>query len=211
VSKAIEIEQELTALLLSARNLQATRRLVSYVEAASYALLRRRILSAIAICSIVWLASLWLAAALAQAQESPSNNSGLSVTQSAQPSLATTEASHIVLSKVDRSDLDLSTLPNSATEVANPQATDQHSAEKVLLPSNPRGTEFASLAALVSAPSSSLLNAIQAKGPGKTDTGSAASDKKTLVYQVGAVNFVINGFPNSFSVSTAGSSVAGAR
>jgi hypothetical protein len=184
---------------------------VSYVEAASYALLRRRILSAIAICSIVWLASLWLAAALAQAQESPSNNSGLTVTQSAQPSMATTEASHIVLSKVDRSELELSAPPNSATQLASPHSTHQHSAEKVLLPSKPRGTELASLAALASAPSSSLLNAIQAKGSEKTDTGSAASDNKTLVYQVGAVNFVINGLPNSFSVSSAGSGVAGAR
>ena len=63
-------QQQSMASIPPERSLQTVQPLVACVEAISYALLRRRILSAIAVCSIVWLASLWLAAALAQAQES---------------------------------------------------------------------------------------------------------------------------------------------
>ena len=52
--------------LLWVRSLGAAQRLVVCIEKISYALLSRRIQSAVAICSIAWLASLWLAAALAQ-------------------------------------------------------------------------------------------------------------------------------------------------
>ena len=60
-------QQQSMALLPGVRSLEAVQRLVVRVEAISYALLRRRILSTIVICSIVWLASVWVAAALAQA------------------------------------------------------------------------------------------------------------------------------------------------
>ena len=92
------------AYAVAVERLHAVRRLIACVEATSYSLLRRRILSAIAVCSIVWLASLWLGAALAQAQESPSDESGISVSQPliAQPSIAATEPRHLV-SQHDRS------------------------------------------------------------------------------------------------------------
>ena len=204
--KTTRIQQKSMAPMPSVESLEAVRRLIACVEATSYALLRRRILSAIAVCSIVWLASLWLGAALAQAQESPSDESGISVSQPStpQPSMAATEPRHLVLSMIDRNELQPSALPNS------PQAADPRAA-KVLLPSDSHGAEYASLAALASAPSSPLLNAIGAKSAVETGTGSHASDGKPLVYQLGAVNFVINGLPNSFSVSCAGTGAAGGR
>jgi len=204
------IRQQSMASVLSVRRLETGQCLVSYVEAATYALLRRRILSTIVICSIVWLASVWVAAALAQAQESPSNKSGITVTQRAQPSIASAEGSHLVVSMVDRREVEPSAPSNSATQLTNPHAADPGSAAKVLLPSNPPGAELASLAALASAPSSSLLNGVQGAA-GRTDTGSHASGNKTFVYQLGAINFVINGLPNSFSVSSAVNGAAGAR
>jgi hypothetical protein len=205
--KTTRIQQKSMAPMPPVESLEAVRRLIACVEATSYALLRRRTLSAIAVCSIVWLASLWLGAALAQAQESPSGESGISVSKPSimQPSIATTEPSHLVLSMIDRNELQPSALPNS------PQAADTHSAAKVLLPSDSHGAEYASLAALASAPSSPLLNATDAKSAVETGTGSHAGDGKPLVYQLGAVNFVINGLPNSFSVSSAGTGAAGAR
>jgi hypothetical protein len=213
MSKTIEIQLQSATSILSETSLESVRRLVACIEAISYALLRRRILSALTVCSIVWLASLWLAAALAQAQESPSNESGISVSQPApaQSSIATTEASHLVVSMVDRRELRPGAPPNSATQFTNPHSTNPHSAGKVLLPPDSQGTEYASLAALAAAPSSSPLRAIQAKGSAQIDTGSSASDKNVLVYQFGTVNFVLNGLPNSFSMSSPGSSLAGAR
>lgn len=209
MKKTTRIQQKSMASMMPVKNLETAQRPVTHVEAVSYVLLRRSILSAIASCSIVWLASLWLGATLAQAQESPSNESGISVSQPAQPSISTTEAGHLVLSMVDRSELESRALPNSTAQLANPHSTDKHSA--VLLPSDSRGSEYASLAALASAPSSSLLDAVQGNGSGHTDTGSPASGNKTVVYQLGAVNFVINGLPSSFSVSSAKSGVSGAR
>jgi len=198
------------AATIPVKSLAAVQRLVAQVEAASYALLRRRIFSVFAFCSFVWLASLWLGATLAQAQESPSNQSGISVSQPsiAQPSIAANEPSHLVLSMVDRSELESSALQNAAIQPVNPPAAGQHNA--VLLPSDSRGSEYASLAALASAPSSPLLNAAQG-GSGHTDSGSRLKDNKAVVYQLGAVNFVINGLPDSFSVSSAASGVAAAR
>lgn len=192
----------------SVRSLEAAQRLVGCVEAVGYALLRRQILSAIAICSIVWLTSLWLGAAIAQAQESNSNESGITVTQPAPPSIARAETSHLVLSMVDRNGLESGALQNLAAQPANPNSTGQPST--VLLPSDSRGSEYASLEALASAPSSSPIKAVKGKGAGDTDAASQASTNKTLVYQLGAVNFVINGLPSSFSVSSA-SGVAGTR
>ncbi|HEV7989280.1 MAG TPA: hypothetical protein VGP23_12390 [Candidatus Binataceae bacterium] len=207
MTKTNRIQQKSMALMPSVESLQAVRRLIACVEATSYSLLRRRILSAIAVCSIVWLASLWLGAALAQAQESPSDESGISVSQPliAQPSIAATEPRHLVLSMIDRNELQPSALPSS------PQAAESHGAAKVLLPSDSDGAEYASLAALALAPSSPLLNAIDAKSAVQTGMGSHAGDGKPLVYQLGAVNFVINGLPSSFSVSSAGTGAAGAR
>jgi len=208
MSKTIEIQLKSAASILLERSLENVQRLVGRGEAIGYALLRRRILSAIAICSILWLASLWLAAALVQAQESPLNESGISVSQlaPAQPSIVTTEASHLVISMADRREVEPSAPPNSATQFTDPRSTHQHSAAKVLLPSDSRGSEYASLEALSSAPS--LPYAIQAKGSGHTDTALLASDNRPLVYQLGSVNFVINGLPSSFSVSSPGSSAA---
>lgn len=193
----------------SVRSLEAAQHLVACVEAIGYALLRRRILSAIALCSFVWLASLWLSAALAQAQESASNESSITVTQPAPPSMASGETSHLVLGMVDRSELKLGALQNSAAQPANPDSTGQHS--PILITSDSRGSEYASLAALASAPSSSQLSAIQAKGAGDTDVGSQAGANKALVYQVGAINFMLNSLPDSFSVSSAGSHMASGR
>jgi len=198
---------------LRVRSLGTAQRLVVCIEGISYALLSQRIQSAVAICSIAWLASLWLAAALAQAQESPSNESGISVSQlaPAQTSIATTGASHLVISMVDRNDLEPSASPNLAAQFTDPHSSGLQTAEKVLLPSDSRGSEYASLAALASAPSSSLLNAVQSKGSGHADTGFPANENKSVVYQLGPVNFVLNGLPNSFSVSTVGSGLTWAR
>jgi hypothetical protein len=188
-------------------------RLLLCVEPASFALLRRRTLWIIAVCSVAWLASVWLAATIARAQESPFNNAGIMMTQPtiSERSIEKPRARHLVLSMVDRSDLEPSALRNSAAQLTNPHPTDGQNAGKVLLPSNPRGPEYASLAALASAPSSSRPYAMQAKRSGQTHTNSPAGDNKALGYQVGPVNFVINGLPSSFSVSSPGSSLPGAR
>jgi hypothetical protein len=211
MSQATLGQQKSMELVIPVKSLAAAQRLVARVEAVNYALLRQRILSAVAVCSIVWLASLWLAAAIAQAQESPSNESSISVSQPsiAQPSIAATEPSHLVLSMVDRSERESNALQNAEIQPVIPQAAGQHKA--ILLPSDSRGSEYASLAALASYPSSSLLNTLQAKGAGPIDTGSRAGDSKPVVYKLGAVNLVINGLPDSFSVPSAGSGVAAAR
>ena len=206
---ANRIQQKSAASMMPAKGLEGAQRLLACVEAAGYALLRRRVLSTIALCSIVWPASLWLTAALAQAQESLSGRSGIAVTQPAQPSIARTDASDLILGMVDRTELE--PLSDSAAQLANPHAAEQHSADPVLLPSNQQRGDLASLAALASAPSSSLLSAIQAKGSGNADTAPQARDNKTLVYQVGGFNFVVNSLPYSFSVSSAGSRSAAAR
>ena len=88
---------------------------------------------------------------------------------------------------------------------------DVQSAGEARLPSNPQGAEFASLAALASAPPSSLLYSIQAKGSGKADTSSHTNDNKVFIYQLGSVSFVINRLPDSFSVSSPRDSLSDAR
>jgi hypothetical protein len=212
MSKAIETEQQSAASVLSVRSLEATRSLVSCVETASYALQRRQILSIIAVCSIVWLASVWLAASLAQAQES-SSNGAVTATEPAtgRRSIEKAEVGNLVLSMVDRSDLERSTPGNSTILLTNPRPTGSLNGARVLLPSNPRATEYASLAALASAPPSSLLNSIQAKSSGQADSSSLRNDNKAFVYQLGTINLVINRLPNSFSVWSAGSSLSNAR
>ena len=81
-------------------------RVISCVEVISFALIRQRILSDNRCCSIVWLASVWLAAAIAQAQESPSNEVSRGATEPAfvQRSIRKQLAPHLLLSMVDRSD-----------------------------------------------------------------------------------------------------------
>jgi hypothetical protein len=176
-------------------------------------LLRRRILSTIALCSIVWLASVWLAAAIAQAQESPSNDRGLSATEPAfvQRSIEKPQAPHLLLSMVDRSDREPAALRNSGVQVNSPHPTDAQTPGQVRLPFNPRGAEFDSLAALASAPPSSLFYSIQAKGSGQADSSSLTNDNRALVYQLGTISFMINRLPDSFSVSSPRNSLSDAR
>ena len=219
MNKATEIRQQLAASIAAGHCVvspETVRRLLSFLESASYALLRRRILSTIAVCSIVWLASVWLAAAIAQAQETPSNHPGLTATQPAfvQRSIEKQLAPHLLLSMVDRSDREPGALRNSAVQSTNPRPTGALNAGVARPPSNPRGAEFASLAALASAPPPSLLYSIKAKGSGQADRGSLSNDNKALVYQVGTIDLVINRLPNSFSVSSVsspGNSLSNAR
>jgi hypothetical protein len=120
-------------------------------------------------------------------------------------------ALNLVLSMVDRSDREPEGLRNSPVQSANPFPIEAQSAGKASLRSNPRGAEFASLAALASAPPSSLLYSIQAKGSGEADTSSHTNDNRAFIYQLGRVNLVINHLPNSFSVSSARNSLSDAR
>jgi hypothetical protein len=188
-------------------------RLVLCVEATSYALLRRRILSIVALCSIVWLASVWLAAAIAQAQESPSNDRSLTATEPAfvQRSIEKPQAPHLLLSMVDRSDREPAALRNSGVQVNSPHPTDAQTPGQLRLPFNPRGPEFDSLTALASAPPSSLFYSIQAKGSGQADSSSLTNDNRALVYQLGTISFMINRLPDSFSVSSPRNSLSDAR
>jgi hypothetical protein len=210
MNKATKTLQQLAASILAAVpsvvSRETARCLLLYVEAASYTLLRRRILSTIAVCSIVWLASVWRAGAIAEAQETPSNNPGLTATELAiaQRSIEKPEARHLVFSMVDRS-----ALRNSAAQSTNP--TDEQNTGEVRPPTNLRGAEFASLATLAAAPASSLLYSIKAKDSGQADTSSLTNDNKALVYQVGTISFVVNRLPNSFSVSSPGNSLSDAR
>jgi hypothetical protein len=180
---------------------------------ASYALIRQRALSLITVSSIVWLASIWLAAAIAHAQEPASKGASLTATERAlmQRSIEKRQASHLLLSMVDRSDREPEALRNSALQSANPLPIDAQSAGEARLPSNPQGAEFASLAALASAPPSSLYYSIQAKGSGNADTSSLTNENRTLVYQLGSVSFVINRLPDSFSVSSPRNSLSDTR
>ena len=215
MNKATEIWQQLAASILEAVHCVASservRCLLSFVEATSYALLCQRIFSTIAVCSIVWLASVWLAGSIAEAQETRSNNPGLTASEPAitRRSIEKPEGRHLVLSMVDRSDLEHGALRNSAVQSTNP--TDEKNTGEVRPPTNPRGAEFASLAALASAPPSSLFYSMQAKGSGQADTSSLGNDDKALVYQVGTINFVLNRLPDSFSVSSPRNSLSGAR
>jgi hypothetical protein len=186
-------------------------RFVLCVEATSYALLRRRILSIIALCSTVLLASVWLAAAIAQAQESPSNDRSLTATEpaSVQRSIEP-QAPHLLLSMVDRSDREPAALRTSAVSSTSPNPTAQNTG-KARAPSNLRGAEFVSLAALASAPPSSVLYSIKTKGSGQADTSSLSNDNKALVYQVGTINFVLNRLPDSSSVSSPRNSLSDPR
>jgi len=160
----------------------------------------------------VWLASAWLAAAIAQAQETPSNNHGLTATQPAfvQRSIEKQLAPHLLLSMVDRSDRELGALRTSTVQSIGPNPTPQN-AGVARLPSNPRGAEFTSLAALASAPPSSVLYPIKTKGSGQADTSSLSNENRALVYQVGTINFVLNRLPDRFSVSSPRNSLSGAR
>lgn len=203
-------QHERIALMVSARGLEMIQRLVILVEAARCAVLRERMLSVIFIYLFV---NLWLGAAFGQAQESPSYRSGIAVTQYpiGRPSVGNAEASDLVLSMVDRREIEANSPPSSLVQPANTHSTDLHSAEKVLIPAESRGSEYASLAGLASAPPSSLLSAVQGKSAGRADAGSSASGDKTLLYRLGALDFVVNGLPNNFSVSSAGNGVAGTR
>ena len=207
MKKTPRIEKQSATSIWPLRSLEAVRRLVSCVEATNYALQRQQILSAIALCSIFWLASLWLTAALAQAQDSPSNESSISVTWPA--TAQTFAASHLVVSMVDPADFELRVPRSSAARLTHRALAKAQNSGRSLLPSDEPGTEFAALAALASAPSSSLLSTIQAKSSGRTGAGSTKDN--TLVYRLGPVNFVIKGLPSSFSVFSAGSGVTGAR
>ena len=179
-----------------------TRHLVAPVEAARCAVRRNRTLPAIVICSFV---SLWLGVALAQAQESACYKSGIAVNQHriGQPFLESAEEGHFVLSVVDRSEIEARSFLNSVVQLVDPHSADQHSVGRVLIPTESRGPEYASLAALALAPSSLVLKAVSGESAGHAKAGSAASANKTLVYQLGALNFVINALPDSFSVSSA--------
>jgi hypothetical protein len=188
-------------------------RIISCIEATSYDLMRRRFLSTIALCSIVWLASIWLTAAIAQAQESPSKETRSTAKGSTfvQGSIEKPQAPHLLLSMVDRRDREPGVLRNSAVHLTDPHPMHVQNAGEVRLSSNPRGAELASLAALASAPPSSLVYSIRDKGSGRADTSSLPNDSKAVVYQLGTINLVINRLPNSFSVSSASNSLSDAR
>jgi hypothetical protein len=190
-----------------------TQCVISCVEALNYASVCRRILSIITACSVVWLASIWLAATIAQAQDPASKGASLTATEPAlvHRSIEKRHALNLLLSMVDRSDREPEGLRNSAVQSTNPLPIEAQSAGEARLPSNPRGAEFASLVALASAPPSSLLYSIQAKGSGKADTSSHTNDNKVFICQLGRVNLVINHLPNSFSVSSARNSLSDAR
>ena len=96
---------------------QSVQRVVSCIEAISDAFsMGKRVLSIIALCSVVWLGSVSLAAAIAQAQELPSNDTSLSATEPAfvQRSIEKPQAPHLLLSMVDRSAREPGALRNSA-------------------------------------------------------------------------------------------------
>lgn len=218
--KAIEIRERWARSLTRSALLEnrvagyaPVQRFIPRIETMDYALARQRALSIIALCSIVWLTSVWLATAIAQAQESSSNSTSVTATQPAigRRSIEKGEAGNLVLSMVYRGCLEPGALGNSTVPLTNPHPTDSQSEGKVLPPSNPRDAELASLAALASAPSSSLPYSIQTKVTGQADPLSPAGDNKFLVYKFGKLNFVIHGLPNSFSVSSAGSKAAFGR
>jgi hypothetical protein len=199
-------------------NYELLQRIISGIEATSYDLMRRRFLSTIALCSIVWLASIWLAAAIVQAQESPSQESPSNDIRPTamgpafvKGSIEKPQVPHLLLSMVDRSDREPGALRNSAVHLTDPHPMDARNAGEVRLSSNPRGAEFASLAALASAPPSSLVYSIQNKGSGRADASSLTNDDKALVYQLGTISFVINRLPDSFSVSSPRNSLSDAR
>jgi hypothetical protein len=131
---------------------------ISCVEALNYASVCRRILSIISVCSSAWLASIWLAATIAQAHEPACKGASLTATEPVlvHRSIEKRDAPHPQLSMVDRSDREPEALRNSAVHSSNPLPMDAQSAGEARLPSNPQGAEFASLAALASAPPSSL-------------------------------------------------------
>jgi hypothetical protein len=187
---------------------QPVQRLVSCIEATSYTLIRQRTLSIVALCTIVWVASVWLAAAMAQ--ESPSNDANLTENRPAfeQRAIEKSQTPPLLLSMVDRSDREPGAFRNPSAQSSNPHPMDAQNADEIHPPSNPRGAEFASLAALASTPPSSLLFSIQAKGSGQADTSALTNDNKAVVYQLGTISLVINRLPNSFSVSSPGNSLS---
>ena len=188
------------------------RHLVSRIEATGYALVGQRALSIIAVCTIVWLASVCLAATIAQAQESSSNSASVTALEPAigRRSIEKEEAGNLVLGMLDRGDLEPGAYGNSTVQLTNPHPADSQKAGKVLLPCDLRGIEYTSLAVLASAPQS-LLSTVQAKDSPQADTISLTNNSKAVVYRFGGIDFEVNQLPSSFSMSSPGNGLPGTR
>jgi hypothetical protein len=212
-------------------NFESLRHLISCTEAISYALVRQRVLSTIALCSIVWLASIWLAAAIAQAQELPRNDSHLNTAEPAigRQSLEKARAPHLLLSMADHTHFEPPTSVGTfAVQSASPRPTDAscQNIKNVLAGNdavkfdyifssnlyasltegpllNARGRDSTQNVAVVAPPFSS-------RG-GEADATSLTKDDGAFVYRFGTVNLVVNRLPNSFSVSSLGPSLPGTR
>jgi hypothetical protein len=80
-----------------------TQCVISCAEVLNYASVCRRILSIITACSVVWLASIWLAATIAQAQDPASKGASLTATEPAlvHRSIEKRHALNLLLSMVD--------------------------------------------------------------------------------------------------------------
>lgn len=197
-----ELPQKPLAHGWSLTNSNGRRRIASYLENASCALLRRRSLSTIAACSFVWLASLWMAAALAQAQELPAKGSVAATDPSFARRIEKPQAPPLLeLSMIDRGNVEPDTLAGPAVRAnvrpSNPPNPAEPSSQSI-----PRGPEYTSLAALASAPPSTLLNSVRTKSPEQANDGSLPNDNKAFVYRLGALDLVINRLPGRFSISS---------
>lgn len=101
-------------------------RVAPCLEKTSWALLRQRILTIIAMCSIAWLASIWLAAAIAQAQELPCSDSNLNTAEPAIGRLfiEKARAPHLLISMTDHTDFEpAGSLRTSPVRIAGDEAT----------------------------------------------------------------------------------------
>src|SRR5690242_11883157 len=107
MKRTAQNQQQSVAFITAVKKPHAVKYLSEYVRAVNQVLSNRHILTAIITCSFVWLANLSLGAVLAQAQESPPGGYGISVAEAptARPSISNSEASRLVLSMVDRSEL----------------------------------------------------------------------------------------------------------
>ena len=111
MKKTTRIQQKSMASMMPVKSLETAQRLVTHVEAVVMpccAGASSRLSPAVRLSG--WRACGWGPRSLRLRSRLP-NESGISVSQPAQPSVSTTEAGHLVLSMVDRSELESRALP----------------------------------------------------------------------------------------------------
>lgn len=152
---------------------------------------------------IIWIAPFWRFS-VAQAQELPANGNASAVrpTFVQRPIEGPHTPPLVELSMVDRGNVGFGAPSGPAIHFANLHPVDTPNPPDVKPPLIVQGAEYASLAALASAPPSSLLKSTRINSAERTHESARANADKALVYRLGTLNLVINRLPGRFSLSS---------